>query len=112
MLDDDKNLAPGGGAFRDPGTAALLGLLARNTRRGRLLLTCRHPVPGIETFLHRIPLGPLSLAESRKLLLRLPAWPGARRRVGPGAAGDRRAPARCSSSSTACCGAGWAGWAW
>ena len=73
MLDDfEQNLVPGGGAFLDADTEVYLRALAEGARRGRLLITCRHPVPGADAFLHRVPIGPLSLAESRKLLLRLP----------------------------------------
>ncbi|MDX2030205.1 MAG: CHAT domain-containing protein [Blastocatellia bacterium] len=77
VLDDfEQNLAPGGGAYLDPTTALLLQHLAASARRGRLLITCRHPVPEGDAFLRRIAIGPLSPAESRKLLLRLPALQG------------------------------------
>jgi tetratricopeptide (TPR) repeat protein len=72
VLDDfERNLTEGGAAFRDADVAAYLGRLLRGARRGRLLLTCRYPVPGMEAHLRRISVGPLSLAESRKLLRRL-----------------------------------------
>lgn len=74
VLDDfEQNLIPGGAAFRDDGVAAQLHLLAQNCRTGRLLITCRHPIPGGETLFEHKPIGPLSPGESRKLLLRLPA---------------------------------------
>ncbi len=74
VLDDfEQNLTPGGGAFSNPELANYLGYLAQNCRRGRLLLTCRYPVPGFEAFLDRVPVLPLSAAETRKLFLRLPA---------------------------------------
>ena len=72
VLDDfEMNLTEGGAAFRDPAVAEYLGELLESARRGRLLLTCRHPVPGTEAHLRRIRIGPLSPAESRKLLRRL-----------------------------------------
>ncbi len=73
VLDDfEQNLAVGGGAFLDPDVPVYLDDLAKAARRGRLLVTSRYPVPGIEAYLRHIPIGPLSSAESRKLLLRLP----------------------------------------
>jgi tetratricopeptide (TPR) repeat protein len=73
VLDDfEQNLKPGGGAFLDADVGEYLGLLAGSAHKGRLLITSRYPVPGMEASLHRIPIGPLSLAESRKLVLRLP----------------------------------------
>lgn len=74
VLDDfERNLETGGSAFLDPDGGAILCALAGSARRGRLLVTCRHPVPGVESLLHRVPVGPLSPAEGRKLLLRLSA---------------------------------------
>ncbi|MGO8918080.1 MAG: CHAT domain-containing protein, partial [Stellaceae bacterium] len=73
VLDDfEQNLSVGGGAFLDPNVRLFFGLLAQNASRGRLLLTCRHPVPGMEADLHEVPIGPLSPAEARKLVQRLP----------------------------------------
>ena len=40
---------------------------------GAVLLTCRYPVPGTESHLNRVPIGPLSAAEIRKMIFRLPA---------------------------------------
>ena len=77
VLDDfEQNLTPGGGDFLDADVPGYLGILAENARRGRLLVTCRYPVPGSEAFLRRIPVGPLSPAETRKLLQRLPSLAG------------------------------------
>ena len=74
VLDDfERTLTTGGEAFLDPDAAEILRQLARGARAGRLLITCRYPVPGSEAWLRRIPIGPLSPAESRKLRLRLPA---------------------------------------
>ena len=73
VLDDfEQNLCVGGGAFLDPDVGMFVGLLARNASRGRLLLTCRYPVPGMEADFLEVSIGPLSLAEARKLVQRLP----------------------------------------
>jgi hypothetical protein len=77
VLDDfEQNLEPGGSAFRDPDLPMWLGLLANQARTGRLLITCRHPLPGMEHLFRHFGVGPLCPAESRKLLLRLPALAG------------------------------------
>ncbi|MGZ8347811.1 MAG: TIR domain-containing protein, partial [Allosphingosinicella sp.] len=77
VLDDfERNLAPGGGRFLDPALPVWLGLLADQARAGRLLITCRYPLPGMDHLFRHIAIGPLSAAESRKLLLRLPALAG------------------------------------
>ncbi len=75
VLDDfEQNLETGGGAFLDPEARSFLETLAEAALRGRsrLLLTCRHPVPGAQHYLHPVAIGPLSLAQARKLVLRLP----------------------------------------
>ncbi|MBV8523767.1 MAG: ATP-binding protein, partial [Acetobacteraceae bacterium] len=77
VLDDfEQNLSHAGDAFLDPDVAEQLSFLADRVRKGRLLITCRYPVPGAETALHRVPIGPLSPAETRKKLLRLPGLSG------------------------------------
>ncbi|MFO0873483.1 MAG: CHAT domain-containing protein [Phycisphaerales bacterium] len=74
VLDDfEQNLALGGGTFLDPSLPAYLERLVQSLRRGRLLVTCRHPVPGFDAHLRHIPIPPLSPAETRKLFRRLPA---------------------------------------
>ena len=74
VLDDfEQNLTLGGDAFLDPDTRDALGMLAGQARTGRLLLTCRFPVPGLDGRFHAIAVPPLSAAETRKHLLRLPA---------------------------------------
>jgi len=60
-------------AFGDPGFEDVFGQLCAVADVGRLLVTSRYPVPGAATMLHRIALQPLSPAELRRLLLRLPA---------------------------------------
>jgi len=72
ILDDfERNLTEGGAAFRDAAVAEYLRHLLGNTRCGCLLLTSRHPLPGMGAHLREIPVSPLSRAESRKLLRRL-----------------------------------------
>src|SRR5689334_1364104 len=75
MLFDDfeQNLTPDTRAFADPGFAEIFTALATAAGAGRILVTCRYPIPGSETRLHPIPVGPLSPAEQRRLFLRLPA---------------------------------------
>ena len=74
VLDDfERNLDTGGGAFLDPDIAEQFRILAEQARTGRLLVTCRYPLPGMTALLRVIAVPPLSLAESRKKLLRLPA---------------------------------------
>jgi len=91
VLDDfEQNLELGGTAFLDPDTAELLSHLSRSASRGRLLLTCRHPLPAAAAWLQAVPVGPLSAAETRKLVQRLPgmrqlepaALAGVLRRIG------------------------------
>lgn len=73
VLDDfEQNLTPEG-AYRDPSVGVYLGLLLQHARSGRILITSRYPVPESDAYLERIELGALSPAETRKLLLRLPA---------------------------------------
>jgi tetratricopeptide (TPR) repeat protein len=74
VLDDfEQNLVLGGGAFLNPDVADTLRGLAKAARRGRLLITSRHSIPGADALLERVAIGPLSVGESRKLLLRLRA---------------------------------------
>lgn len=73
VLDDfEQNLVTGGGEYRDPDVADYLEELTRAASRGRLLITCRYPVPHAEAWLRQVPVGPLSDAETRKLVQRLP----------------------------------------
>jgi tetratricopeptide (TPR) repeat protein len=73
VLDDfEQNLSTGGETFLDPDTASALELLLASAERGALLLTCRHPLPQAMEGLLEVPVGPLSGAETRKLVQRLP----------------------------------------
>ena len=70
-LDDDG----GGWQVRDPELAAFLAGWARLPGKSRLVFTCRYPfaLPGAaERRLADLHLGPLSAAETRKLMWRLP----------------------------------------
>ena len=59
--------------FKDPGFEEVFGALLDATDAGRLLVTSRYPVPGYDAYLHQIALPPLSPAELRRMVLRLPA---------------------------------------
>ncbi|MGW4213834.1 CHAT domain-containing protein [Lentzea sp. NPDC004789] len=68
LFDDfEQNLTPDG-AFTDPGFAEIFTALCDAAAAGRILVTCRYPVPG----LLRLELPALSTAELRRLFLRLP----------------------------------------
>ncbi|MDZ7352099.1 MAG: CHAT domain-containing protein [candidate division KSB1 bacterium] len=73
LLDNfEDNLEKDCQTLRDPELEGFLQKLAELPLRARLLLTCRYPVPALKYALTEIPLGPLSVQEMRKLLLRLP----------------------------------------
>jgi len=73
VLDNfESNLDVGGAAYLDPSVGDWLHRLCERARRGRLLLTSRHPPPASGDWLEPIALGPLSPAQTRKLILRLP----------------------------------------
>ena len=121
VLDNfEDNLSLGGDTFRDEVTAVVTATLVGAAGVGRLLVTSRYPLPGVDG-LRDVRVTPLSPAQARKLLLRLPGldaltgtqarellrhhrWPppaaGAGRRQparghGPTAVSDRPAPRRC-----------------
>jgi len=76
VFDDfEQNLAVGGGEFLDPGFAEIFANLCAAATTGRLLVTCRYPLPA-ELDLVEVPVPPLSRAELGRLLLRLPALAG------------------------------------
>ncbi|MGH3751332.1 MAG: CHAT domain-containing protein [Pseudonocardiaceae bacterium] len=64
-LDDDY-------AFTDTGTSSVIKSLAGSCGEGRLLITCRYPLPGMQDLLRQVSIGPLSPSETRRLFLRLP----------------------------------------
>jgi tetratricopeptide (TPR) repeat protein len=72
VLDNfEDNLTMAGTDFLDASTGPILKELARSSSRGKILVTSRYPVPGSEPWLVPLPLGPLSPAQTRKLLYRL-----------------------------------------
>lgn len=72
LFDDfEQNLASGGEEWIDPGFADTFTWLAETAQTGKLLVTCRYPLPG-EPDLIGVDLPPLSPAELRRLLLRMP----------------------------------------
>jgi tetratricopeptide (TPR) repeat protein len=74
VLDDfEQNLTTGGQDFTDPATTEAIDTLAAAARAGKLLITCRYPLPGPDRYLAQVPIPPLSAAELRRLFLRLPA---------------------------------------
>ena len=88
-FEDNLHEADGGGwQVRDPELAAFLAGWARRPGQGKLLFTCRYPftLPGqAGRRLAGLHLGPLSAAETRKLMWRLPGLdaltPGEKDRV-------------------------------
>jgi tetratricopeptide (TPR) repeat protein len=74
VFDDfEQNLTPGGQDFLDPGAGEILTGLADAAQTGGLLVTCRYPLPGPDLFLAEVPIPGLSVAELRRMFLRLPA---------------------------------------
>ncbi|MDQ3154408.1 MAG: hypothetical protein M3R63_22705 [Actinomycetota bacterium] len=73
LFDDfEQNLTAGGREFLDPGFAEILQRMLEAAQTGRLLMTCRYPIPDADLLL-RVDLPPLSPSELRRLFLRLPA---------------------------------------
>ncbi len=71
VLDNFEDmLTPGGTGFLDPVAEQIFLLILQSCQHAKILVTSRYPVPGAETRLCRIDLGPLSAAETRKLMLR------------------------------------------
>ena len=74
LFDDfERNIEANDGSFSDPGFAEVFERLCDAARRGRLLVTCRHPIPSADPVLLRVQIPALSVAELLRLLLRLPA---------------------------------------
>ena len=73
LFDDfEQNLSADSSEFLDRGFAEIFQALLAAARTGRVLVTCRYPIPGAEGLL-RVDVPPLSPAELRRLFLRLPA---------------------------------------
>ena len=73
VLDNfEDNLTVGGDAFLDEVTEHHIETLLNACGQGRLLVTSRYSVPGLDSGLATVALGPLSFAETGKLLHRLP----------------------------------------
>src|SRR5262249_2980976 len=73
LFDDfEQNLTADGGGFADPGFAEMFAELTEATTTGRLLVTCRYPVPRTPVPLGPVSVGPLSASELGRLLARLP----------------------------------------
>ncbi|MGH4008451.1 MAG: CHAT domain-containing protein [Pseudonocardiaceae bacterium] len=88
VLDNfEDNLTDDGAAFADAGTSSVAERLAESCGAGRLLVTSRYPLPGMQDLLHHVAIGPLSPSETRRLFLRLP---GLRTLTGEDAALVRR----------------------
>jgi hypothetical protein len=74
VFDDfEQNLTSGGQDFLDPVAGDILTALADAAQTGGLLITCRYPLPGPDRFLAEVPIPGLSVAELRRMFLRLPA---------------------------------------
>ncbi|MGH3998735.1 MAG: hypothetical protein ACRDTJ_14915, partial [Pseudonocardiaceae bacterium] len=72
VLDNfEDHLTPDGAAFADTGTSSVLEHLAESCGAGRLLVTCRYPLPDLQGLLRHLTIGPLSPSETRRLVLRL-----------------------------------------
>ena len=69
----EDNLTLGGAGFLDPATAQLMEQLYRASRRGKVLVTSRYPLPDADAWLASEAPGPLSPAQTGKLVLRLTA---------------------------------------
>jgi hypothetical protein len=77
VFDDfEQNLGPGGDGFLDPAFDEVFTSWCHAAGTGAILVTCRYPLPGEDRYLASIRVGPLSPAELRRLLLRLPALRG------------------------------------
>ncbi|MEV8505490.1 CHAT domain-containing protein [Actinoplanes sp. NPDC051475] len=77
VFDDfEQNLSPGGAAFLDPAFDEVFTGWCEAADTAVILVTCRYPLPGDDRYLVPVQVGPLSPAELRRLLLRLPALRG------------------------------------
>ncbi len=72
VLDNFEDNLTNDDAFTDTGTSSVIQSLAESCGEGRLLVTCRYPLPGMQNLLRQVSIGPLSPSETRRLFLRLP----------------------------------------
>ncbi|MEJ2851874.1 CHAT domain-containing protein [Saccharothrix sp. CCNWLW140] len=73
LFDDFEQNLTTDGAFRDEGVASIFTELCEAANKGRILVTCRYPVPDTDHLLLHLNVPPLTPAELSRLLLRLPA---------------------------------------
>ena len=74
VLDNfEDNLTEGGQAFKNDFNEQALGAFCQAAQTGKLLITSRYPVPGLEAWVAGKHLGPFTPAQSCKLVLRLEA---------------------------------------
>ena len=74
VLDNfEDNLTAGGAEFGNAFNKQVLEALCQAAKTGKLLITSRYPVPGLDAWVTGKHLGPLTPAQSRKLVLRLEA---------------------------------------
>ena len=74
VLDNfEDNLTGGGKGFKNDFSEQALGTFCQAAQTGKLLITSRYPVPRLDAWVATKHLGPLSPAQSRKLVLRLEA---------------------------------------
>ncbi len=74
VLDNfEDNLTGGGKGFKNDFNQQALEAFCQAAQTGKLLITSRYPVPGLEAWVAGKHLGPLTPAQSRKLVLRLEA---------------------------------------
>ena len=74
VLDNfEDNLTEGGKAFKNNFNRQALEVFCQAAQTGKLLITSRYPVPGLDAWVATKHLGPLTPAQSRKMVLRLEA---------------------------------------
>jgi tetratricopeptide (TPR) repeat protein len=72
VFDDfEPNLTDGGGAFRNRAVADVFAAFCSAARRGKLLVTCRYPVPGASNLV-TVAVPPLSRADVERMRRHLP----------------------------------------
>ena len=69
----EDNLTLGGDRFLDPATASVMQLFYNSAQRGKILITSRYPLPDADEWLATEEPGPLSPAQTGKLMMRLTA---------------------------------------